>query len=149
MRSKDRWCVACGVVLVGGLAAFPGRATAQLRAPTDEEVHSTYCVEVLRAEIRLQQHLISAASEAAGMAEPQARAEWTNTSAELLQQLAKLEGTLYRLQAYLLPRIPAIDSLALASVIRQADVDLEGSWSDEELSGRVRACEDPTWLRQH
>ena len=146
MQSKDRWRLACGVVLVAGL--LPGGATAQVRQPSDEEAHSIYCVEVLRAEIRLQQHLISAASEAAGLAEPQSRAQWTETSAELLQQLTKLEGALNRLQVYLLPRLPAIDSLALASVIRQASVDLEGSWSDEELSGRVRACEDPAWLGQ-
>ena len=148
MRSKDRWCVAWGVVLVAGLAAFPGRATAQLRAPSEAEAHSIYCVEVLRAEIKLQQHLISAASEAAGNAEPESRAQWTDTSAELLQQLAKLEATLQRLQVYLLPRIPTIDSLALAAVIRQANVDLEGPWSDEELSGRVRVCENPSWVGQ-
>ena len=141
--------MAWGVVLATSLAAFPGGATAQLRAPSDEEVHAIYCVEVLKAEIRLQQHLISAASEAAAIAEPQSRPEWTDTSAELLQQLAKLEGVLRRLQFYMLPRIPTIDPLALASVIRQANADLQESWSDEGLSGRVRACEDPTWLAEH
>lgn len=84
-----------------------------------------YCVEVLRAQITLQQHMIAASSQAAGMAEPQARAQWIDTSAELLQQLAKLEGALHRLQLYMLPRIPALDARALATAIRQGSADAQ------------------------
>jgi hypothetical protein len=105
-----------------------------------------YCVEVLRAEITLQHHLISASSEAAGVAQPEMRKQWIDTSAELLQRLASLEGTLHRLQVYMLPRIAAIDSLALASAIRQANADVPESWSNDALLGRVTACENPTWL---
>jgi hypothetical protein len=131
---------------MAGLAACPGTATAQLRAPSDVERRSMYCVEVLRTEIALQHHMISASSEAAGMAEPETRAQWIDTSAELIARLSKLEAALHRLQAYMLPRTRAVDSLVLASAIRQANVDVEESWSNDALLGRVRACENPTWL---
>ncbi len=133
--------------LLPALCALTVSATAQPRAPSDDELHSMYCVEVLRAEITLQQHMISASSEAAGVAQPQLREQWIDTSAELLRRLAKLEGALYRLQVYMLPRIPAIDSLALASAIRQANADVQESWTNNALLSRVEACENPTWLR--
>lgn len=98
-----------------------------------------YCVEVLRAEITLQHHMISASSNAAGVAPPQLREQWIDTSAELLQRLARLEGAMYRLQLYMLPRVPAIDSIALASAIRQAN-------ADGPPSRDISDCENPTWL---
>ncbi len=133
-------------VLLSALSALTGTATAQPRAPGDDELHSMYCVEVLRTEITLQQHLISASSEAAGLAAPELRQHWIDTSAELLQRLARLEGVQYRLQVYMLPRIPTIDSFALASEIRQANADVQESWSNDALLARVTACENPTWL---
>lgn len=136
----------CRAALLSALPAFACNATAQPRPPSDAELHSIYCVEVLRAEINLQHHMISASSEAAGMAQPESRAQWLETSSELLQRLAKLQGALYRLQLYMLPRIPAIDSLALASAIRQANADVEESWSKDALLTRVTACEHLTWL---
>ena len=171
---KARWIQSCGALLTA-LSALAGNATAQQRVPNDDELHSMYCVEVIRAQITLQQHLISASSEAAGTAQPESREQWLDTSAELLQRLAKLEGVLHQLQAYMLPRIPTIDSLALASEIRHADADIEDSWSTSDtcaggcgeparvaypqqpradspswshaaLLVRVRGCENPTWI---
>jgi hypothetical protein len=147
---------------------------AQQQAPSDDELRSMYCIEVIRAEVELQRHMISAADEAAGSsAQPAMREQWINTSAELLQGLAKLEQVLYRLQAYMLPRIPALDSLALASAIRQGDADFQesklvanrcavecdalhasdespqacsGTCGDSALLTRVSECQSPTWL---
>ena len=69
-----------------------------------------YCVEVLRVEIDLQRHLISASDAAAASAvTPDLRQQWIDTSAELLQGLAKLEVVRYRLQVYMLPRIRTLD----------------------------------------
>jgi hypothetical protein len=90
--------------------------------------------------------MISELSEAAGVAQPELREQWIDTSAELLQRLAQLEGALYRLQIYMLPRIPTIDSLALASAIRQANADVQESWNNDALLLRVAQCENPTWL---
>jgi len=107
-----------------------------------------YCVEVLRTEITLQQHMISASSEAAGVSQRELRAQWIDTSAELLKRLAKLQGALYRLQAYMLPRIPAIDPLALAAAIRRANTDVgESPGTDTQLT-RVSACENLLVPRQ-
>lgn len=101
------------------------------------------------------------------------REQWIKTSAELLQGLADLEGVLYRLQAYMLPRIPALDPLALAVAIRQGEADFQesklvanrcavecagpqpnnessqactASCADNPLLTRVTACRNPTWL---
>ena len=136
----------CAAVPLSVLCAFTCNATAQPRAPSDDELRSMYCAEVLRAEITLQHHMISASSEAAGGGQPELRGQWIDTSAELLHGLAKLEGALYRLQLYMLPRIRDIDSLALASAIRQANTDVQESRSNDALLSRMRACESPTWL---
>jgi len=134
-----------GAVLLSALCTFTGTAAAQERAPSEEELHSMYCVEVLRTEITSQDHMITATSEAAGMAEPQSREQLISTSSELLQRLAQLEDALRRLQVYMLPRIAALDARALATAIREANADAQGSWSDEAVLNRVRACENPTW----
>lgn len=105
-----------------------------------------YCVEVLRTQITLQHHMISELSEAAGAAPSQSRQQWIDTSAQLLERLANLEAALYRLQVYMLPRIPAIDAAALASAVRQASSDVPESWNNEALLTRVSACENPTWV---
>lgn len=143
----SRTYVACRAVLLSALAAFTAAAQAAPQGPpSDDELHSMYCVEVLRTEISLQQHMISASSEAAGMAQPELREQWIDTSAELLRRLAKLEDALYRLQAYMLPRIPTVDSLALASAIRRANTDVHESSNNDALLARVSGCENPTWL---
>jgi hypothetical protein len=170
---SKRRCSSWSAVLPAVVAAFAGNAVAQQRAPSDDELHSMYCVEVLRAQITLQQHMISASSDAAGAAQPEQRAQWIDTSAELLQRLTKLQGVLSDLQAYMLPRIPTLDALALAAAIRQADSDVEqsrtasgcagecddpthaqpqpprpqpASWSGASLLTRLSGCENPTWI---
>lgn len=146
MGSTERWSGSRSAALLSALCAFTGNAMAQVRAPSDDELHSIYCVEVLRTQITLQHHMIAASSEAAGEAQPELRQQWLDTSAELLQRLATLEGALYRLQVYMLPRIPGIDALALASAIRQANADAEEASANDALLGRMRACENPAWI---
>src|SRR5215467_2207017 len=147
MWTRARWPADCAAVLLGGLSVFPGRGAAQ-QAPSGEELRSMYCVEVLRTEITVQQHMISASSVAAGVGEPALREQWIGTSAELLQRLAKLERALHRLQVYMLPRIPTLDSYPLASAIRQASADVQDASANDALLSRVRDCENPTWLGQ-
>ncbi len=133
-----------------------------------------YCLEVIRAQIGLQRHLIAASDAAASSATtPALRQQWIDTSAELLQGLAKLEVVRYRLQAYMLPRIAALDASALAAAMRQGDGDLEqsraaadrcaaecnasqamnqqplacsASCGDTALLRRISDCEKPAWL---
>jgi hypothetical protein len=110
------------------LSVFGTGVAAQQPVPGADEMHSMYCVEVIRAEIDLQHHMISASDDAAGNAvTPQLRQQWIDTSSELLQGLARLELLRYRLQSYMLPRMQALDAFALAAAIRQGDADFEAS----------------------
>jgi len=164
----------CGALLLSALSVSTAVA-AQPQAPSGDELRSMYCVEVLRAEIDLQHHLISASDAAAASAiTSELRQQWIDTSSELLQGLAKLEVVRYRLQAYMLPRIPALDSSALATAMRQGDSDFHesrviadncaaecnpgqtsnqqpsacsASCGDKDLLSRVSACHQPTWLK--
>jgi hypothetical protein len=161
-----------GTLVLSALSVASGVA-AQQQPPSADELRSMYCVEVIRAEIGLQLHLISASDAAVSSATtPALRQQWIETSDELLQGLVKLEVVRYRLQAYMLPRIPALDSSALAAAVRQGDADFEESTagadrcvecnapqvmnqqpllcgaacSDKAQLSRVSACETPTWL---
>jgi hypothetical protein len=151
-----------------------GEAAGQRQVPGEDELRSMYCVEVLREEIGLQHHLISASDAAAASATTAAlRQQWIDTSAELLRGLERLEALRYRLQSYMLPRIPALDSGSLAAAMRQGDADFQesravanrctvdcnapqaldqqppvcgASCGDKAALSRVSACETPTWL---
>ena len=132
-----------GFLLLAPLLASP--LLAQQQPPTGDELRSMYCVEVIRTQIQLQHHLISAAEAAAADAStPAVREQWISASAELLQGLAALELVRYRLQSYMLPRIPALDPLALALAVREGGVDAHSA--DPVLLGRASACQDPAWL---
>jgi len=144
------------------------------QVPNEDELRSMYCGEVIRAEIGLQHHMISASDDAAGSATSAGlRQQWIDVSAELLQGLARLEVVRYRLQVYMLPRIGALDSHALASAIRQGETDFQESRAladrcavqcgaapatnqqpqgcgtscgDNAPLARLSACENPPWL---
>ena len=144
------------------------------QAPNEDELRSMYCAEVIRAEIGLQHHMISASDDAAGSATSAGlRQQWIDVSAELLQGLARLEVLRYRLQVYMLPRIGALDSHALASAIRQGETDFQDSRAIADRCAvqcdalpatnpppqacglscgenaplvRLSACENPPWL---
>src|SRR5215469_8438068 len=153
----------CRALLLSALSAATGVATAQQHPPSGDELRSMYCIEVIRAQIDLQRHSISASDTAAASAiTPALRQQWIDTSAELLQGLAKLEAVRYKLQAYMLPRIPALDPSALATALRQGAADFQESKAvaamdqqpsmcsaacgDKTPLSRVSACASPTWL---
>jgi hypothetical protein len=159
--------------LVLSALSLAGGAGAQQQAPSADELRSMYCVEVIRSQIGLQRHLISASDAAVSSATtPELRQQWIDTSSELLQGLAQLEVVRYRLQAYMLPRIPALDSSALVAAVRQGDADSQESntgadpclecnappamnqqslvcgaaCGERTRLSRVSACQTPTWL---
>lgn len=163
----------CGAVAISTLCVFTTGGAAQQPAAGADEMRSMYCVEVIRAEIDLQHHLISASDEAANSATtPTLRQQWIDNTSELLQGLVKLEVLRYRLQAYMLPRMRALDSSALAAAIREGDADFEAtraladrcaaecstpqvpngpqacstSCGDTSPLARVSSCRNPTWL---
>jgi hypothetical protein len=169
-RRRPLSCMALVVATVSAATSVPG----QQQAPSGDELRSMYCIEVVRAEIDLQHHLISAADSAAASAvTPDLRQQWINTSAELLQGLASLELVRYRLQTYMLPRIPALEPLALAAAVRQGATDFQesravadrcalecnpqqsqsaqslacsASCGNDSALGRITACYKPAWL---
>src|SRR5262249_61944414 len=105
--------IPCGAVLLSALSAATGGATAQQPPPSGDELRSMYCIEVIRAEIDLQHHSISASDTAAASPiTPALRQQWIDTSAELLQGLAKLEAVRKQVPTYMLPRSPALDESA-------------------------------------
>ena len=125
---------------------------AQDQPPTADELRCMYCISVVRAEMDLQRHMIATVDEAASSADtPEQRQRWNSTSAELRMALARLEETLEKLQAYMLPRMGTRDPFALADALRQGDADFQGLRSaadhaDEAVLTRVSACENPQWL---
>lgn len=163
----------CATLLSSVLSVTTAVAAGQ-QPPSADELRSMYCVEVIRAEIDLQHHLISSSDAAAASAvTPELRQQWLDTSVELLQGLKTLEVVRYRLQVYMLPRIPALDSFALATAMRQGSADFEESQAvadrcavecnspqpanqqppvcsiscgDKTSLSRVSACDKPTWL---
>jgi hypothetical protein len=129
-----------GALLLSSALSVSTGLAAQQQPPSNDELRSMYCVEVIRAEIDVQRHLISASDAAAASATtPALRQQWIDNSSILLQGLAKLEVVRYRLQAFMLPRIPALDSFALATAMRQGDADFQESTV-------IATCEKPTWL---
>lgn len=164
----------CGDLLWLSLLAAATLAAAEPRAPNEGELRSMYCVSVVREEIDLQNHMITSSSEAASSAPtPELRQKWLDTSSELLQGLQKLESVMGRLQAYMLPRIPKLDALALGVAIRKGAADFQESrvmsdrcavacdpthtpseqlqscsagCTDNALLSRVSGCDNPTWL---
>lgn len=171
-RRRPLSCTALMAAMVSAATSVSG----QQHAPSADELRSVYCVEVMRAEIDVQHHLISAAdAAAASAATPALRQQWIDTSAELLQGLASLELVRYRLQTYMLPRIPALEPAALATAMRQGVMDFQdsraladrcavecnpqqsldaqalacsASCGNESALGRVSACYKPAWIPQ-
>src|SRR5262249_47429767 len=126
--ARRRRYVRCGALTLSALFVFTSGGAAQQPTAGADEMRSMYCVEVIRAEIDLQHHLISASDEAAYTATtPALRQQWIDNPSEFLQGLVKLETLRYRLQAYMLPKMHALDSFALASAIREGDADFEAS----------------------
>lgn len=168
---RGRQLARAALVLLS-LVSKSAEVVAQQQPPSGDELRSMYCIEVLRAEIGLQRHLISAADTAAGSAITlEQRQQWIDTSAELLQGLERLEFVRYRLQTYMLPRIPALDEFSLADAMRRGAADFQvsravadqcaiecsapraqqppvctTSCGDKTTLDRVTACDRPTWL---
>lgn len=159
--------VTCGALALAALSVLTAGGAAQQPPAGADDMRSMYCVEVIRAQIDLQHHLISASDEAANSAlTPALRQQWIDTTSELLQGLAKLEAVRYRLQSYMLPRMQGLDSFALATAIREGEADFEASRAladrcatecstpqtcsaacgDTSALTRVSACQNPTWL---
>lgn len=145
----------------------------QLQAPNENELHSAYCVSLLKLQIQFFQNGLTQAEASAknpttpstpGLQELTAKAR-----TEMRENLAKLGAARDRLQAYLLPKMMKLDSAALALAMKRGEADWQAfrvmgdrcgatcspakqssaCWSscvDTALIDRIRACASPTWL---
>jgi hypothetical protein len=151
------------------LLPFASIAAAQeLSLPSDAELHSAYCVPVLKWTIENTRSVITYSDN--GPQSPEVR---RNTE-EMRKALGETQTALNRLQAYLAPRIAYRDPIAFVAAQKRADADiaqaksladrcitqctassprdpiacLKSCESDQgkELTSRLSACRTPSWL---
>ena len=154
------------------LAAFSTAAAAQETVPSDAELRSAYCMSVIKADIGLAQQFIAQQDAGSRSATtPEQRQQATNTVAVLREWLTKLNAVLTRLQLYLVPRMGALDPIALTAAMKRGEADVQeviaatdrcsakclplpgdqpaacnASCIGKDLMTRVSACTAPTWL---
>ena len=97
------------VVLLFGSAAD----AQQEREPTDNELHTAYCIPVIKWGIEAQQQLLNQ--------DKQAGPDTTTSQ----QDLTALQTVLKRLQSYLLPRWMSLDTLAIVGAMNRGKADMK------------------------
>jgi hypothetical protein len=112
------------------VAIVPLTAHAQTRAPTDIELRAAYCTGVTQTQLKLTDSL--ATTLRAAVAPGPAAAELIDRGRERLAQ------RLARLQAYLVPKVPYLDTIALAAAYHRAEEDAKTTAG--EASERFQAC---------
>jgi len=147
--------------------ACVGPASAQLAVPTDNELRTAYCIPVVKAQIEIENQAIAMAEGQRQSPTPEAQ-NLVKEIPAMREDLAKRQTALDRLQLYLLPKMQALDPIALTAAMHRGDADvleLKASaqrcaakctsapdWNacisqcNPDLSARVKACANPTWL---
>jgi hypothetical protein len=154
---------------------FARTAAAQESLPTDVELHSAYCIPVLRWQIQFSRQVVDQADAGEKSAQtPELRQQAATVKGNLLKFVADLESSLNRLQLYLFPRMQHRDPFALLAASKRAEADLKEfqqrtdrcpsecgldgvpkneqqqacfeTCTDKDLTSRIRACATPTWL---
>ena len=98
------------------LLTLPGTAVAE--SPNEADLHSAYCVPVLQYEIAQMQR------------------------GGHRQMLEKLQAALDQVQAYLHPRMPKLDPMALAQMQSRAQEDIQQFQKGAQCIGNC-ACKNP------
>jgi hypothetical protein len=151
-------------------------AWAQMAMPTDGELHSAYCVTVLKSEIAWYQKAADELAKApTSGTSPQAQ-DWLSSQRDSNQaMLAKLGAAWDRLRAYLSPRWAYLEAAPMMAAISRGSADWQSfmdmnvgcekctplaskdaardkasacfeSCKDASLLSRIGACASPTWL---
>lgn len=158
-------------------------AFAQRPLPTDTELRAAYCVRVLQSDIANLQSLRAGIDESVARInevppdlQQQVLRTLQESKRDLPHMISERETALNRVQLFILPRIPYLDSTALLAATRRADSDLQGSatvgskcvrecselkrgdGADDrsapcmracmggELQSRLETCRNPMWL---
>jgi hypothetical protein len=155
--------LACGATQV---------AVSQDTVPSDAELRTAYCIPVLQFEIKMVNDAQASADnwfKRNPPSTPELQKQIAETSEQGREEIARLNSTLSRLQAYLLPRFMQRDPVALAMATKRAQADLQElqananrcvkqcatapdnkacleSCGDPDLTVRLKSCIAPTWL---
>ena len=108
-----RLIVGLGTLLGIVAAAAPCGAQQAVLLPSDVELASAYCIGVLQRQAAMADGRMLASPGANGYAAQQ-----------IEQHRQELRESLERLQSYLVPRMPYLDTMALASAGARADADI-------------------------
>jgi hypothetical protein len=147
------------------LALFSQIAASADRAPTDAELHTAYCIPVMR-------WVVSEANE-------QIKNSSNQNNPQELALLSEAKAVFDRLRAYLIPKIDTLDPVALTLASKRGETDIRDlnsavnqchnkcSWhlnadgfdkydacyqecmannGTKDLVARIQACKKPTWL---
>jgi len=105
-------------------------ASAQLRfqTPTDNELHSSYCQAVLKAQIDWIQPELAKAdayanTEQKAPSSPERQPFTPKQRTEMHELLAKLQSAQDRINAYLIPRLASLEPTAMLAALRRAEMD--------------------------
>ena len=148
----------------------------QFHTPSDDELHSSYCQAILKAQIdSIQPELTKADAyaDAEHNAHPSTEPQFTaKQRAEMHEMLAELQSARDRIDAYLMPRWGSLEPTAMLAALHRAETDwrefqaitarcgkkcnaiaatdqrgaCESSCTDDALIARINACASPNWL---
>jgi len=152
-------------------AGVVGAASAEQAMPSDDELHSMYCVTVMNAEISWLQEEATRMDAAAKAAPSQVVHDYAaGQHEEVVKLLGELMAAQSKLQAYLRPRSAMLDTPAMLDAIARGNADWQSfeamnqrcdkcislpaakrqkcvaSCGDVDLATRIGACSKPTWL---
>ena len=116
------------VWLAVALSAAAVSAHAQQRAPSDNELHSAYCIPIVKVELQAAEK--ATAAQEKSLAEINAAAgspDIVKAATEVLDNLrggeARFRAVLDRLQSYLLPKTTELDPMALLAAENRGKAD--------------------------
>jgi len=141
----------CSVILLM-LVALVGHA--QSRAPSDIELHTAYCIPVVKAELEAAQQAVVAQDKSrAEIIAASGSAILVKAATDVLDNLrgeeSRYRALLDRLQSHLLPRISELDTAALSDADNRGKSDaqtISRQGMDKDLAVRLKSCNSPTWL---
>jgi hypothetical protein len=110
------------------LLATSASAQREFHTPSDNELHSSYCQAVLKAQIDwIQPELAKADAYADTEHKPPLSPELQHFKAkqraEMHAMLAKLQSAQDRINAYLMPRLTSLEPTAMLAALRRAEAD--------------------------
>lgn len=134
------------------LVALVGHA--QTRAPSAIELHTAYCIPVVKAELKAAQQAVAAQDKSlAEITAASGSAILIKAATDVLDNLrgeeSRYRALLGRLQSHLLPRISELDPAALLDAENRGKSDaqtISRQGMDKDLAVRLKSCNSPTWL---